>query len=72
MPMVRCPQCGRVADGVNCFACGYEWPKGAPAAAAPPPAAPARAPTQPPTTNPFARPATSPGFQSPVAPPDKT
>lgn len=25
MALVRCPQCGRVADGINCFACGYEW-----------------------------------------------
>ena len=25
MPIVRCPECGRVADGSLCFACGYEW-----------------------------------------------
>lgn len=25
MPLVRCPQCGRVADGDGCLACGYEW-----------------------------------------------
>lgn len=26
MALVRCPQCGRVGDGICCFACGYEWP----------------------------------------------
>ena len=25
MALVRCPSCGRVADGKSCFACGHEW-----------------------------------------------
>ena len=25
MALVRCPSCGRVADGTICFACGHEW-----------------------------------------------
>jgi hypothetical protein len=25
MPLIRCPRCGRVADGSVCFACGHEW-----------------------------------------------
>jgi hypothetical protein len=43
MAMVRCPQCGRVADGTLCFACGYTWPAaegGAPPAPSPPLAPP--------------------------------
>jgi hypothetical protein len=52
MPLVRCPQCGRVADGRNCFACGYEWPSGGAVASTPPAAAPTA--PQPPRTQPFA------------------
>lgn len=45
MAIVRCPQCGRVADGVACFACGYEWDgDGAGSAPEPSPAAAAVAP----------------------------
>lgn len=41
MALVRCPSCGRVADGTVCFACGHEWsdapaPAPAPAAVKPP------------------------------------
>lgn len=25
MAVIRCPQCGRTADGVECLACGYVW-----------------------------------------------
>jgi hypothetical protein len=65
MPMMRCPQCGRVADGKMCFACGYEWPAGGaqapsvPRTATPqvPPASPAPvAPSAPPTASPAAIP----------------
>jgi hypothetical protein len=41
MALVRCPSCGRVADGIMCFACGYEWSGSeppSPASASPPPA----------------------------------
>ncbi|MFZ9887475.1 MAG: hypothetical protein ACO3JL_08230, partial [Myxococcota bacterium] len=34
MALVRCPQCGRVADGDGCLACGYEWSQKMPAAPA--------------------------------------
>lgn len=39
MALVRCPNCGRVADGKSCFACGYDWPAAgaAPAAVTKPP-----------------------------------
>ncbi|MDP2344975.1 MAG: hypothetical protein Q8O67_28780 [Deltaproteobacteria bacterium] len=44
MALVRCPSCGRVADGKICFACGFEWPAASAApAAVPEPKAPSQA-----------------------------
>lgn len=46
MSVLRCPQCGRTADGVECFACGHAWPRPQPVEVARPPSpAPARVPT---------------------------
>ena len=45
MALVRCPSCGRVADGNVCFACGHEW-SDQPAVASTPPATAERSPSQ--------------------------
>jgi hypothetical protein len=29
LAVIRCPQCGRAADGIDCLACGYTWPSAA-------------------------------------------
>lgn len=65
MPMVRCPECGRVADGSTCYACGYEWPAGSSPAPAPQPP-----PTPPPTPTPRIA-ATPPAPPAPQPPPTR-
>ncbi len=59
MPMVRCPECGRVADGTACFACGYEWPNAGAAPAGSSATSAAKAPS----------PAAAPAPPAPRAPP---
>lgn len=48
MPLVRCPKCGRVADGNICFACGHEWADGPDAARLPVVSTAPRTTTRPP------------------------
>jgi hypothetical protein len=60
MAIVRCPQCGRVADGISCFACGYEWADDDEKTVANPPAPSVdAAPAAPPTPKPAPTPAAS-------------
>jgi|GEM_PF-2439313 len=62
MALVRCPQCGRVAEPGICFACGHEWDDSAPAPTpeAPVQAAPSPEPAPAPPPEPVAPPAPEP------------